>query len=84
MARQLGVSVLVIDQNLPAMDGAKLATLFRGSAHLRDVGLVLVSGNDDPTMREVAKRAQADAFVSKQSMHRQLADAVKALIGKRR
>lgn len=84
LARQLAVSVVVIDQNLPAMDGTKLAILFRGNPHLRDVGLVLVSGNDESSMVSLAKKAQADAFVSKQRMHQQLVSVVKRLCIDRR
>jgi CheY-like chemotaxis protein len=79
LARQLNVNVVVIDQNLPAMDGTKLAILFRGNPHLRDIRLVLVSGNDESSMVGLAKKAQADAFVSKQRMHQQLVSVVKRL-----
>jgi CheY-like chemotaxis protein len=80
LARQLGVAAVVIDQNLPAMDGSKLATLFRGNAHLRHVRVILISGNDEASMIEVAHAAQADAFVSKRHMHQQLASVVKRLL----
>lgn len=80
LARELHVSAVVIDQNLPAMNGSKLAALFRGTPALRDVRLVLVSGNDEAAMLEVARDAQADAFVSKGKIHRELAPLVKRLV----
>ena len=80
LARELRVSAVIIDQNLPAMNGNKLAALFRGTPALRDVCLVLVSGNDEAAMLEVARVAQADAFVSKGKIHRELAQVVKRLL----
>lgn len=78
-ARELGVRVVVIDQNLPAMDGSKLALLFRNNPVLRAVRLILVSGQDESTMAELAKKAQADAFITKSEMHTHLAATVRRL-----
>lgn len=78
-ARDLGVRVVVIDQNLPAMNGNKLAMMFRSNPALRAVRLILVSGYDEAVMLEVAKTAQADAFIGKSVMHTQLAAAVRRL-----
>lgn len=78
-ARELGVGVVVIDQNLPAMDGGKLAMLFRNNPALRAVRVVLVSGYDESIMAEIAKKVHADAFISKSAMHTQLASTVHRL-----
>lgn len=78
-ARDLRARVVVIDQNLPAMDGSKLATLFRGNPGMRNVKVVLISGSDDAAMAEVARQAQVDAFVSKRNMHHELATTVRRL-----
>jgi PleD family two-component response regulator len=80
-ARDLGVRVVVIDQNLPAMDGTKLAALFLGNAALRSVRVVLVSGNEDDEMFELAKQAQVDAFVCKRDLHLELVNTVTRLLG---
>jgi CheY-like chemotaxis protein len=78
-ARELGVGVVVIDQNLPAMDGGKLALLFRNNPALRAVRVVLVSGYDESIMTEIAKKVHADAFISKSVIHTQLASTVRRL-----
>jgi CheY-like chemotaxis protein len=80
IARELKVNVVVIDQNLPAMDGNKLATLFRTNPAMRGVRLVLVSGNDERAMATIAKTSQADAFVSKHRIHKDLADTVRRVL----
>jgi CheY-like chemotaxis protein len=80
IARDLGVRLVVIDQNLPAMSGSKLAALFRGNPQMRHVRLVLVSGNDVTEMAGITRDAQADGFVSKARMHRELVPTVKRLL----
>jgi DNA-binding NarL/FixJ family response regulator len=78
-ARELGIGVVVIDQNLPAMDGGKLAMLFRNNPALRTVRVVLVSGYDESIMAEIARKVHADAFISKSAIHTQLASTVRRL-----
>jgi CheY-like chemotaxis protein len=78
-ARAVQARIVVIDQNLPAMDGSKLAALFRGNTALREIKLVLVSSSEATAMAEVARQARADAFVSKQSLHAELVATVRRL-----
>lgn len=80
-ARELGVGLVVIDQNLPSLDGSKLATLFR-NAGLADLRVVLVSSSEEATMLEIAKQAKADAFVPKQRMRDELVRTVRRLLPK--
>jgi CheY-like chemotaxis protein len=82
-ARELNVAVVIIDQNLPAMDGSRLAALFRGNPQMGNIRLVLVSGNDASVMAEIMKHAQADAFVSKRDIQRDLAKTVLKLLPSR-
>ena len=79
VARSMHARVVVIDQNLPAMDGSKLAALFRGTSSLRDIRLILVSSSDASVMSEIARQARADAFVSKQTLHAELVATVRRL-----
>jgi PleD family two-component response regulator len=79
VARQLRIQLVVIDQHLPAMDGSKLASLFRANTGLRNVRVILISG-DDASALELAETAHVDAFVSKRNMHVELAATVKRLL----
>lgn len=79
VARHLNVKLVIIDQNLPAMDGSKLAALFRKNPSMQSIRVVLVSGADERTMSALAKEAQVDAFVSKRLLHDQLLDTVRRL-----
>jgi len=80
-ARDLGVGLVVIDQNLPSLDGSKLASLFR-NAGLQDLKVVLTSSADEISMLEITKRAKADAFVAKQRLREDLVETVRRLLAK--
>jgi CheY-like chemotaxis protein len=80
-ARDLGVGLVVIDQNLPSLDGSKLASLFR-NAGLQDLKVVLTSSSDEISMLEITKRAKADAFVAKQRLREDLVETVRRLLAK--
>jgi CheY-like chemotaxis protein len=80
-ARELQVNAVVIDQNLPSLDGSKLATLFR-SAGMKDLRVILVSSSDEAQMVEITKRANADAFVNKQKMQADLVPTLRRLLAK--
>lgn len=80
-ARELQVGLVVIDQNLPSLDGSKLATLFRNAPGLADLRVVLTSSSDELSMLEITKRAKADAFVAKQRLREDLVSTVRRLLG---
>jgi CheY-like chemotaxis protein len=80
-ARELQVGLVVIDQNLPSLDGSKLATLFR-TAGLSDLRVVLASSSDEITMLEITRQARADAFVAKQRLREELVPTVRRLLAK--
>ncbi|HKU44410.1 MAG TPA: response regulator [Polyangiales bacterium] len=79
-AREHGARVVVIDQNLPALNGAKLAQLFRSNPSMREIKLILISSNDEATMSDLVREARADAFVSKDRMHSDLVPTIKRLL----
>ena len=78
-AREWNARVVVIDQNLPALNGAKLAQLFRSNPNMRDIRLILISSSDEQTMAELMREAKADAFVSKDRMHSDLVATIRRL-----
>ena len=80
VARQLNVRLVIIDQNLPAMDGSKLAALFRKNPSMASIRVVLVSGADEKAMTALAREAQIDAFVSKRLIHDELLSTVRRLV----
>lgn len=80
-ARERGAQVVIVDQNLPAMDGSKLTGLFRSSRALQGIRVILVSGTDEHQMVALAREANADAFVGKSRLQADLLDTTRRLLG---
>jgi CheY-like chemotaxis protein len=70
------IDVVVIDVNLPTINGDQLAKLFRKQSRLDRVGMVLVSGIDLDALEKLARESQADAVVTKNQLHEGLHEAV--------
>jgi CheY-like chemotaxis protein len=76
---RMGIRVVVIDVNMPAMRGDKLAQLFRENPRFEDLGLVLVSGEPEDELRRIGKEVRADAVVSKAALSDALVSEVTRL-----
>jgi CheY-like chemotaxis protein len=70
------IDVVVIDVNLPTINGDQLAKLFRKQNRLDRVGLVLVSGIDLGALEKLARESKADAVVTKDQLQERLHYAV--------
>jgi two-component system OmpR family response regulator len=70
------IDVVVIDVNLPTINGDRLAMLFRKQNRMDRIGLVLVSGLDKNTLEKLGKDSEADAVVTKPEVNEKLAFAV--------
>jgi CheY-like chemotaxis protein len=79
-ARQLNAQVVILDQSLPALDGSKLAALFRQNPSTAAIRLVMVSSGDENALTELVREAKVDAFVSKRVMHEQLVSTVRRMV----
>jgi len=79
-----GVRLVVVDIQMPAMSGDRLAALFRDNPRLSEVKVVLVSGVAVDALEELAADVGADAVVSKTKGDGALIAAVRRLIGEPR
>src|SRR6266508_1140017 len=70
------VDVVVIDVQMPAMNGDRLAALFRRNPRFNRVGLVLVSDSKEETLWSLAESVGADAVVSKGNVPTELVTTV--------
>jgi CheY-like chemotaxis protein len=75
-----GVSVVVADLNMPAMQGSSLLTVFRRNPRLAHVAVVLLSGVSADELVAAASEVGADAAVSKLDMSTQLLPIVTRLL----
>jgi CheY-like chemotaxis protein len=77
-----GITVVIIDVEMPALRGDKLVRLFRQNRRLANLGLVLVSSKDQEELAALGRAAGADAVVTKKNLDRALVAEVKKLFGR--
>ncbi|HWZ87296.1 MAG TPA: response regulator [Polyangiaceae bacterium] len=70
------IDAVVVDVNLPDMNGDKLARILRQNSRGPTLGIVLVSTLPDDELRHVGLLAQADGVLSKSNVRAQLESAV--------
>ena len=66
--------VVLLDFQMPAMDGLEAAQVLRAS--LPDTGVILTTVNDHPQIRQACLASGADAFVAKTHLGRDLVAAI--------
>lgn len=71
------IDVCLIDINLPGKDGLTLTREIRG---VSDIGIILVTGKDDPVDKIVGLESGADDYVTKPFDPRELLSRVKNLL----
>jgi DNA-binding response OmpR family regulator len=80
LALRTGASVVVVDLNMPAMQGSSLLRVFRRNARLSHVAVVLLSGVAADELVVAASEVGADAAVSKLEMSSTLVPVVRRLL----
>jgi excisionase family DNA binding protein len=76
--------VIVLDINLPGVDGHKLARTVKESSGLKKPIIVAVSGLDDPAVHDKILADGADAFIAKPLELDKLYGKIEELVEKRR
>lgn len=64
-ARDAGFDALVVDVNLPGMDGLEFIRRLRGELGMGDVPVLVCSTEDAPTDRAAAREAGATGYLAK-------------------
>jgi two-component system, OmpR family, response regulator len=64
---RLKPDLVLLDVNMPALSGDRLAEVFRANAATRNVMLVLHSSNDEDHLRTTARRLGLDGYICKGS-----------------
>ena len=59
--------LVLLDVNMPALSGDRLAEVLRANAYTRDVMVVLHSSNDEDHLRTTARRLGLDGYICKGS-----------------
>ncbi len=72
LTAELGPDLLIMDVNMPELDGATAAALI--AAHFPTTTILMMSGEDSPELRERCLRSGAFAFSPKGTITRQIAE----------
>ena len=64
---RLKPDLVLLDVNMPALSGDRLAEVLRANSNTRDVLVVLHSSNDEDHLRTTARRLGLDGYICKGS-----------------
>lgn len=62
---QLEPDLVLLDVNMPALSGEKLAAVYRANTRIRSSRVMLYSSNDEDALREASRRLQLDGYICK-------------------
>ena len=80
LIREIGISAVVCDLNMPAMRGDSLARLFKESKALQHVRIILISGAPREELETILLTHSVDAVVHKSDLHRELLPKLRKLL----
>ena len=83
MATESHPDLIVMDLNLPVLDGWEATRRLKASAETRSIPIVALSAHNDPKHRELAFAAGVDDFEDKPVDFASLLRKIKALLDKR-
>lgn len=66
VAKSAGVAVILLDWQMPGMDGLTTCKLLKSDPDTRDIPVIILTAHDPtPELREEAKRVGASDFITK-------------------
>lgn len=74
--------ILLTDINMPVLDGLKLTSHVRQSAHNRNIPIVIITTESALADRERALRLGANAYLVKPVQAQEVLDTVQSLLGR--
>jgi len=81
-ARTLLPDLIVMDLNLPGIDGWEATRRLKNQAETKHIPIVVLSANTGVTHRERAFAAGCDAFETKPTDFQRLLEVIQSLVGK--
>ena len=80
LIREVGISAVVCDLNMPAMRGDSLARLFKESKALQHVRIILISGAPREELETILQTNSVDAVVHKSDLQHELLPKLRKLL----
>jgi len=71
---------VVLDMEMPRLNGAEFLIHIRSSGFFKDIPVIVVSGNTDPTLPKKLKKLGANAFIPKPLNPLGMKDAIEQMI----
>ncbi|HUI46870.1 MAG TPA: response regulator [Nitrospirota bacterium] len=65
LASEFQPDLLLIDVNMPALSGDKLASLLRTNEYTRNIEIVFYSSDDEESLREIVKSCNVRGYICK-------------------
>jgi PleD family two-component response regulator len=65
LASEFQPDLLLLDVNMPALSGDKLALLLRENEHTRNIQVVFYSSDDEENLREIVKACDVQGYICK-------------------
>jgi PleD family two-component response regulator len=81
--REMGCDIVLVDVDMPRLDGGLLVKMVRDAYGLGQTRIVLVGDKLDAELKTLATSVGAHGYVSKQASDTELADRVCELAGRR-
>jgi CheY-like chemotaxis protein len=78
MASQQAFDMIVLDVDMPVLNGLELCRALRATGNNRDVAIFILTGNPDPDFRREAMEAGATEFMLKPFQHEDFREKVVA------
>jgi chemosensory pili system protein ChpA (sensor histidine kinase/response regulator) len=75
--------ILLLDIEMPRMDGYQLAEYVRGDARLRDIPIIMITSRSGKKHRDRAAQAGANAYLTKPYKETELIATVNRLLGRK-
>jgi DNA-binding response OmpR family regulator len=81
--RQMRCDLVILDINMPRLDGPLLLRMIRDSSGLGNIRILLCSNMEHHHLARIAKTCGADGFVPKDVAKSELVDRIQAVLSKR-
>ncbi len=78
------IHAVVVDLNMPVMQGDRFISLLRSWDKIRDIPTILLSGASHDTLQAVERELPGVATVGKSTMHRTLPETLQRLLARAR
>ncbi len=75
--------LILLDLNLPGMDGSQVCQIIRKRDSTRDIPILFISAKDEDKLSQITKEAGADGYIGMHFDGKKFTEKIKDLLGTR-